>query len=274
MPANVFDVNNAFVYYLAVIRNLPNLDNYLNVLQTDQVQITYTNAPPVYTPPLAPASFQGTLATLATSNFSNATAVQDTATFDQSETHTASFSVAVTEGIKLGAQTKVKASIPFLASTEVNLSAEATLSSTEATRSTDSQTFSIDTKINVPPASRIAASLVINSLQYNGTVTSQVQVSGQLRVTAPGANFTITMAQLFLAIKAKPPVKPFSKTDKAGNTFSFTATDLNRFQVATGPNRVFYTATSSISANFGASQTVQIQQFNLSNGKMVSQSTL
>lgn len=279
MPSNVFDLNSAFVYYVNQVdarTKGKNFANFLDVLNTDQVQLTVTGDP-TYSPALSLQSLHGSHQSLATSSFSNSTTVQDTATFNQSETHTASFSVAVTEGIKLGAQTKVTAGIPFLVGSEINLSAEATLSSTQTTSSTESQTFSINTQINVPPNSRIEASLVIDELQYTGILTSNVRVAGSLRVTPPkgqGNAFTVTMAQLFIALKAVTGNITFSKKDSAGNSFSFTTADLNRFTVTTPPNQVAYKSTSNITANFGASQNVQIKQFDLKSGRMVSQSTL
>lgn len=279
MPSNVFDLNSAFVYYVNQVdarTKGKNFTNFLDVLNTDQVQLIVTGDP-TYNPALSLQSLQGSHQSLATSSFRNSTTVQDTATFNQSETHTAAFSVAVTEGIKLGAQTKVTAGIPFIVGSEINLSAEATLSSTQTTSSTESQTFSINTQINVPPNSRIDASLVIDALQYAGTLTNNVRVAGSLRVTPPkgqGNAFSVTMAQLFIALKAVKGNISFSKTDSAGNSFSFTTADLNRFTVTTPPNQVSYQATSNITANFGASQSVQIKQYDLKSGQMVSQSTL
>ncbi|HEX3531011.1 MAG TPA: ETX/MTX2 family pore-forming toxin [Thermoanaerobaculia bacterium] len=268
MPSNVFDLNNAFVYYLAVIKKTT-VDNFLSVLHTDGVQLEDAGVPPIYAPALAANNFQSSLEVLASSNFENGSTAEDEFKVILSKDTKAEFSVSATEGIKLGAKATLMTSIPFLFKSEVELSAEANFSSTQTTSSSTTQTFGINDTIKIPPRSRIKASLAIKSLTYTGTLTAKVRVAGQLRSTAPGANFTITMSKLFREINANPPAKDFVLTDKAGHRFSFTKDDVARFTLPINPPRVFYTATANISANFGASQTVKIDQFKLGSDRLV-----
>jgi hypothetical protein len=283
MPA-IFDLNDAFVYYVSQIL-LPSMSaqkasapqpsrtirDYLGALDTDQVTLSLTGDV-TYTPNIEVANLQGQPEVLAASSFENSASVTNSSVFRQSNTSTASFSTSFTEGVKIGAQTKITTKIPFIASGEVTLSAEGSFSSTQNVSSTDTQTFSVDTTINVPPNSRVEATLMINSLQYEGMLMADVQVGGRLRIEINGDRQTVQIPDLFKAIKSRPPGS-FRLTDGTGKTFSFTDSDLARFQV-TAANEVLYTANATIDAKFGASQIVNVKQFDLTTGQMVQESTL
>lgn len=279
MPS-VIDLNDVFVYYVANIlpktaqkakAPAPAIHDYLSVLDTEQVDISFAGDV-TYTPDIQVANLQGRPEVLASSSFENSSNVTNSSVFRQSQTNSASFTTSFTEGIKIGAQTKLVTKIPFIAQGEVTLSAEGSFSSTQSNTSTVTQTFAVDTTVNVPPSSRIQASLMISSLDYSGTLTADVQVAGRLRINLNGNRQTVQILDLFNAIKAQPPGN-FRLTDGTGKTFSFTDDDLARFQV-TAANEVLYGATAKIDANFGASQTVRVQQFDLTSGQMVSESTL
>lgn len=271
----IFDLNNAFAYYVTQLDSRTrgkSISNLLGALETDRVTISST--PEVtYDPPIDVTGLSGAVTTLATSSFENNTSVQDSAQFSESETATASFSTAVTKGIRAGAAAKVTAKIPLIASAELSVSAEASLSSTQNSSSTQSQTFTINTTINVPPESRIAASLVISSVQYSGTLQAKVLVAGRLGVNAGNDSFNVQVSDVFRAILAQPPSTTFTTPDGRGSSFSFSPADLARFEMSpTGG--VLYTTSATIDAEFGTNQRVQIQQFDLASGQMVGESTL
>lgn len=279
MPA-IFDLNDAFVYYvdrilLATAQKAraprPGISDYLSALDTDQVTLSFAGDV-TYNPDIQVANLQGQPEVLASSSFENSATVTNSSVFRQSHTTTASFSTSFTEGVKIGAQTKLVTKIPFIAQGEVTLSAEGSFSSTQSSSSTDTQTFSVDTTVNVPPDSRIEATLMISSLEYSGVLMANVQVAGRLRINIGGDRQTVQISDLFKAIKSQPP-GTFRLTDGTGKTFSFTDSDLARFEV-TAANEVLYAATASINANFGASQTINVKQFDLTSGQMVSESTL
>lgn len=285
----ILDLNNAFVYYVARIlptvsqktavarktapAPTPGIRNYLKALDTDKVTLAFTGDV-TYNPPILVEQLQGTPEVLATSTFLNSASVTNTSVFRQSSSTTASFSTSFTKGIKIGAETKLQTGIPFLAEGQITLNAEGSFSSTQSRSSTETQTFSVDTTINVPMNSRVEASLMINSLQYAGTLTAQVQAAGRLGIDLGSNNQTVQISDLFRAIKNQPPGPGgFTLTDDAGNKFSLTDDDVALFEV-TPDNEVLYEATATIDAKFGASQTVRVREFSLSNGEMVSQSTM
>lgn len=257
------NLNNFFVYYLSAIRGVPNRD-FLQLLKTDQVQFTQIGQP-IYNPPLKPNRLQsqGNL-TLASTDFDNNSSVEDVVTFNQSQSHAATFTVAVTRGITLGAETKVSVGIPFLAADEVTLSAMATLSSTQTIESSDTQTFSTTTQINVPGNSRVRASQTINLLRYTGTVTSDVAVSGLLGFNDVPADGPASLQQpislgiIFGAVKTQTGTINFSLTDTAGSTFRLTTADVNSIRLAS--NGAIFTTTANITANFGSDQSVDVKQ--------------
>jgi hypothetical protein len=280
MPA-ILDLNDAFVYYVARILPVPSrkaasaspraISDYLSVLDTDQVTLSFAGDI-TYTPDIEVSNLQGQPEVLASSSFENHSAVMNSSVFRQSKTTTASFSTSFTEGVKIGAQTKLTTSIPFIAKGEITLSAEGSFSSTQSNSSTDSQTFAVDSTVNVPPNSRVQATLMISSLDYTGMLMADVQVGGRLRINLNGDRQTVQISDLFRAIKSQPPGN-FRLTDNTGKTFSFTNEDLARFQV-TATNQVLYATTATIDANFGASQTINVKQFDLTTGRMIGESTL
>jgi hypothetical protein len=271
---SIVDLNNAFVYYLRDLSNanLTNVQNYLNFLKTDDIKFTNTGTP-TYNPPIEVQNLNGTLVDFISQGFENNQEGTISSRFNKTESNTATLSVQVTEGLKIGAQSKVEVSIPFIAKAEVNLSAEATLSSTQTSSMSTSQSLGVDTQINVAPRTRVRATLVIKLLQYRGTLTSNVRVSGQLQFN--NRRGSISMVQIFRAIKAKPPQTPFSFTDQAGNKFSLTSADVARFTVAPAPRgQVTYRVTANVNANFGLSENVRVDQFDDSSGRMIGQFTL
>ena len=253
------------------LRRPRTIGDYLSVLDTDQVTLSLAGDV-TYTPDIEVANLQGQPEVLASSSFENHSAVMNSSVFRQSRTTTASFSTSFTEGVKIGAQTKLTTSIPFIAKGEITLSAEGSFSSTQSNSSTDSQSFAVDTTVNVPPNSKVQATLMISSLDYTGMLMANVQVAGRLRINLNGDRQTVQISDLFRAIKSQPPGN-FRLTDNTGKTFSFSNEDLARFEV-TATNQVLYAATAVIDANFGASQTINVKQFDLATGRMIGESTL
>lgn len=292
MPT-IFDLNNAFVYYFFVIylptvkenRGVPTssvsrakpktLDDFFKTfVNTDQVTLKFAGDV-TYNPPIDVASLQGTPDGFAPVTFRNDTSVQNSSVFRESKTTTASFSTSFTEGIKLGAETKLTTGIPFIAKGEVTLSAEAAFSSTQSNSSTDTQTFSIDTTINVPPKSLVKASLLFNSLQYRGSLTAKVKVTGRVRFDFSGIKTTVEIPDLFKAIKKQKLIGNYTHqvSLESGQAFiPFTPKDRDRFTV--NKDEVLYAASATINAKFGASQTVDVKEFDLSSKKMVREYTL
>jgi hypothetical protein len=266
----ILDLNNAFVYYVARINPGKPFADTISVLAADQVNLVFAGDV-TYDPPIDVTRLRGTPELLDSSSFENDTSVQDSQVVRLSGTNTASFSTSFTEGIKIGAETKVTSKIPFLAEGQVTLSAEGSFSSTQNDSSTQSQTFEVVNTINIAPHTRVEASLLISSLQYKGKLSAKVQVAGQLRIAFGDTHFAVDIADVFKAIKSRPPGSFILKDDRT--TYTFTDGELALFEV-TETNEVLYRVTAAIDAKFGASQIVKVKEFDITSGRMVKELTL
>lgn len=274
--ASVFDLDNALVYY--VDRLLPGTPSrfadIISVINASGVTLAFAGDPAdiTYNPPIEQAlGNSGTPESIDSATFTNNTDAQDTKSFKKGGSITAAFSTSTTQGIKIGAQTTLETGIPFLAKGQVTLSAEGSFSSTSNTTTTQTQTFETQDTINIPPRSRVEVSLVVDLLQYTGTVTAKVQVGGRVFINFGSTSLVKEISDIFKAIKERPPGN-FSVTDKRA-TYTFTDRDLALFEV-TSTNEVLYTATTAVNAKFGSRQRTDVQQFDLGSGRMVREFTL
>ncbi len=268
--ASTFDLNNVFVYYIWAINPAQEFSDMLSVLRTDQITLSFGDV--TYDPPIDLSALQGSPEVLASTSFKNDTDVTDSAQFQQNKSTTASFSVAISEGVKIGAETTVQTQIPFIAKGEVSLSAEASLSSTQNVGSSETQSFSVNTTINVPPRSRVEASLLISSLSYKGKLNVQMVVGGQIRILFGSTRLVVPIADVITAIQANPPGN-WTFTDKTGAKFQLSNGDMAMFSV-TDTKQVQFAASGDLQAKFGAKQTVDVKQFNLTDGKLVREFTV
>lgn len=269
--ASILDLNNAFVYYVDRINPGRSFADIISVINSSGVELRFAgDASDVrYNPPID--SLLGEPKALLKSTFVNKSDAMDQQTFKHSLTETASFSTSFTEGVKIGAETKLKTKIPFIAEGEVTLSAEGSFSSTQNDTSTQSQAFEFNSTINVPPRSRVVATAMIDSLRYVGTLTAKVQVAGRIFINFGSTSLQVDVADVFKAIKSRPPGN-YSVTDKR-TTYTFTDSDLALFEV-TPTNEVLFSTTAAIEAKYGASTRIDVQQYDLSSGKMVREFTL
>lgn len=150
------------------------LDNY------HQYQTNVVKSELIYDP-LAPSPMPGMVSTAKT-NFSNKSSLPQTVTYNQSETTTQSFSWSVTEALKLGIKTSVKAGLPAVCEVTTEGSVNIETSSTQTTTNTKTQTWSVTQPIVCSPNSYITARLNISTATYNIPWTAQTYLHGYVAI--------------------------------------------------------------------------------------------
>ena len=110
--------------------------------------------------------------------------------FDSTKTYTSTFSWSVTAGIKASASETVKVSIPKIGDASETASIDLNISTTVTQQTTRTDTFSAKTHINIPPYTKLTASLLISEGSLDVPWTANVQVvlgnCGVLRAPANG----------------------------------------------------------------------------------------
>jgi hypothetical protein len=274
MP-NVFDLDNALVYY--VDRILPGTPrggfaDIISVINSSGIDLAFAGSPGdvVYNPSPNNPNLPFTTDSFFGADFTNDTDAVDKQIFTRSTSETASFSLAFTEGIKVGAKTTVVTKIPFIAEGKVELSAEGSFSSTQTETSSQTQTFTFSQEIPVPPRKRVVTTVLLDLLKYTGTVTTKVQVSGRISIAFGSTRVNMDVVDIFRAIKNQPPGNYRKKDDRT--TYSFTDGDLALFEVTA--NELLYTATAALQAKFAGRARTVATQYDLPSGLMENEFTL
>lgn len=154
--------------------NQSSLNNYL------QYQTNVVKSELIYDP-LAPSPKPGMVSSTKT-NFSNKSSVPQTVTYIQSETTTQSFNWSVTEALKLGVKTSVKAGVPLVAEVTTEVSVNLDTSSTQGATSTKSQSWSVTQPIVCPANRYITARLNISTATYDIPWTAQTYLNGYVAI--------------------------------------------------------------------------------------------
>lgn len=131
--------------------------------------------------PLAPSPKPGMVSSAKT-NFSNKSSVPQTVTYNQSETTTQSFNWSVTEAVKLGVKTSVKAGVPLVAEVTTEVSFNLDTSSTQGATTTKSQTWSVSHPIICPANSYVSARLNVSTATYDIPWTAQTYLNGYVAI--------------------------------------------------------------------------------------------
>lgn len=149
--------------------NWPAKDQF--VLDTSGVTVdlssfTYDTPSPLTTPSV-----------IASGEFDNDSAVQNSELFSDQRSTTASFKWSITEGLKLGAKTTFKVGTPVVEG-GVEVSAELSFGSTQEQTTTTTQTWTWSATVNVPAHSKVIASMVVNEETYSPRFTAVLQIGG------------------------------------------------------------------------------------------------
>lgn len=109
-------------------------------------------------------------------SFTNESDVQDSQIFDKSEDTTTTVTWTVTGGLKIAGEGKVTSGLPRLADGTVTVKPEFNLGISNAQTKTVTQKWSVKTTINMPPRSRVTATLSIVEVQYDTNFSVKIKV--------------------------------------------------------------------------------------------------
>jgi len=140
--------------------------------------------------------------------YDNGSTLQQSDTFQYTETTDQSFTWSITEGVNVGVEISATEGLPDVASSAPKASVTLSFSSTQGQTLTKTQTWSINTPVAVPPQSSLKCDMVVNSQSYEIKFTATVLVSGDIAIWfndrvclgAPGDghfNWYIPITQVF-----------------------------------------------------------------------------
>ncbi|MEU5048964.1 ETX/MTX2 family pore-forming toxin [Streptomyces sp. NPDC021096] len=131
--------------------------------------------------PNAPSPVPGQVSSVAT-NYRNGTDVEQIVTYKQSRTTEQDLRISVTESLKVGVTVEVSAEIPAVAKVSETTSIEASLSSTQEFSHKETQNWSVDLPLKIPPKSVVEATLVVGTQKYDIDWTATVGLSGSVAI--------------------------------------------------------------------------------------------
>ncbi|RCH70045.1 cytotoxin leucocidin [Streptomyces sp. SDr-06] len=129
----------------------------------------------------APSPVPGQVSSVAT-NYRNGTEVEQTVTYKQSKTTEQDLRISVTQSLKIGVTVEVSAEIPAVAKVSETTSIEASLSSTQEFTHKETQTWSVDLPLRIPPKSQVEATLVVGTQKYDIDWTATVTLRGNVAI--------------------------------------------------------------------------------------------
>jgi hypothetical protein len=149
------------------------LDKYTQYQTTALIQnIVYDSN----SPPIADSVVASTLW------YDNDTTLQQSETFQETQTSTQSFTWSITEALSIGIEISATEGVPTVASSSQKLTVTLSLSSTQGATSTNTQTWQVNTPIQVPPNSSVKADMVISMQSYNVNFTASVLLKGYVAI--------------------------------------------------------------------------------------------
>jgi hypothetical protein len=140
--------------------------------------------------------------------YDNGSTLQQSDTFQYTETTDQSFTWSITEGVNVGVEISATEGLPDVASSAPKASVTLSFSSTQGQTLVKTQTWSVNTPVAVPPQSSLKCDMVVNSQSYEIKFTATVLVSGDVAIWfndrvclgAPGDghfNWYIPITQVF-----------------------------------------------------------------------------
>ncbi|WP_367429269.1 cytotoxin leucocidin [Streptomyces celluloflavus] len=131
--------------------------------------------------PSAPSPIPGQVSSV-TTNYRNGSAVEQVVTYKQSRTTEQDLRISVTESLKIGVTLEVSAEIPTVAKVSETTSIETNLSSTQEFTHKETQNWSVDLPLRIPPKSFIEASLVVGTQTYDIDWTATAGMTGSVAI--------------------------------------------------------------------------------------------
>lgn len=108
--------------------------------------------------------------------------MQQQNTFQETSTSTQSFTWSITESLSIGIEISATEGVPAVASSSQKVTVSLSLSSTQGATSSNTQTWQVNTPINVPANSSVKADMVISSQSYDVNFTASVLLQGYVAI--------------------------------------------------------------------------------------------
>lgn len=114
--------------------------------------------------------------------YNNNTQVSNQQSLIETETSTQSFEWSITEALAIGVEISATEGVPAVASSSQKVTVNLSLSSTQKSTVTNTQSWSVNTILTIPPQSSIKADIVIGTQSYNINFTVSVMLNGYVAI--------------------------------------------------------------------------------------------
>ncbi|MGE8553422.1 MAG: ETX/MTX2 family pore-forming toxin [Chryseobacterium jejuense] len=114
--------------------------------------------------------------------YNNNTQVSNQQSLIETETSTQSFEWSITEALAIGVEISATEGVPAVASSTQKVTVNLSLSSTQKSTVTNTQSWSVNTMLTIPPQSSIKADIVIGTQSYNINFTVSVMLNGYVAI--------------------------------------------------------------------------------------------
>lgn len=114
--------------------------------------------------------------------YNNNTQVSNQQSLVETETSTQSFTWSITEALSIGVEISATEGVPAVASSTQKVTVTLSLSSTQSETVTNTQSWSVNTTLTIPPESSVKADIVIGTQSYNINFTVSVMLNGYVAI--------------------------------------------------------------------------------------------
>lgn len=175
------------------------------------LSIEYTTEKPLVTP-----------MNIATTSWNNGTSVQDTQTYADSQTTTASYTWSVTAGVKIGDSLTFETGLPFeKAGFEIHV--DLNFSTSQSHTVTKTQTWSWSDQIPVPAHSSVTATITVDQAKYSPEFTADIGFKGIAFATNENGTFNYKIGVILDWYTGTNPFTGFSYDEKDDWSGSYAA---------------------------------------------------
>ncbi|MGZ3458692.1 MAG: ETX/MTX2 family pore-forming toxin [Archangium sp.] len=114
--------------------------------------------------------------------YDNGTSLQQSETFNYSATSQQTFNWSITEALSIGVEVSATEGVPSVASSTQKVTVNLSFSSTQGASSSNTQNWSVNTPVQVPPEQSVKCDMVINEQSYDINFTETVLIKGYVAI--------------------------------------------------------------------------------------------
>ncbi|WP_347218257.1 ETX/MTX2 family pore-forming toxin [Chryseobacterium sp.] len=114
--------------------------------------------------------------------YNNNTQVANQQSLIETETSTQAFEWSITEALSIGVEISATEGVPAVASSTQKVTVNLSLSSTQKSTVTNTQSWSVNTMLTIPAQSSVKADIVIGTQSYNINFTVTVMLNGYVAI--------------------------------------------------------------------------------------------